>query len=148
MRKMKDFSYAEELLSLLFMWCFVAIIGIWFANIKKPDALDVDKFILLNEGVFLYHLCISSICFCASSVFNSTKNSLLYGGGITLLSFVVSLIVKLSQDLDFMKYFTLNTLFKIQEILEESVYLQDFWILIIISIILYIFGIVWFDKKD
>lgn len=130
------------------MWGISSIVGIIAANTFQPDALDIDTFLLLNLGAFLYHLVISSICFCASCIFNSSKNSLTFGAGIPLYFFVVSLFIKLSDSLDFLKYFTLNTLYDTQKIVEGSGYAGDFIVMLIISFCLYTVGIVWFQKKD
>ncbi len=135
-------------LSLAVMWGVSSAAGIAAANAFQPDALDVDTFLLLNLGAFLYHLAISSICFCASCIFNSSKNSLLLGGGIPLCFFVVSLFVKLSDSLDFLKYFTLNTLYDTQKIIEGSGYAEGFAVMAVLSVCLYAAGIVWFQKKD
>lgn len=135
-------------LSLAVMWGISSIIGIISANAFQPDALDIDTFLLLNLGAFLYHLAVSSICFCASCIFNSSKNSLTFGAGIPLYFFVVSLFIKLSDSLDFLKYFTLNTLYDTQKIIEGSGYANGFIIMLIIAICLYAVGIVWFQKKD
>ena len=43
----------------------------------------------------------SGICFCSSCIFNTSKNSLTFGAGIPLYFFVVSMFIKLSDDLDF-----------------------------------------------
>ena len=136
------------ILSLIVMWVVASLVGIIAANYFQPDALDVDKFLMLNVGVVLYHLAISSICFAASCIFNTSKNSLTYGGGLPLISFIVSLLVKLSGDLDFLKYFTLTTLFDTTKILDGSGYGVNFWILGVITITLYTVGIYYFSKKD
>lgn len=61
------------ILSLVVMWGVASVVGIAAANISQPDALDTDTFLLMNLGAFLYHLAISSICFCSSCIFNSSK---------------------------------------------------------------------------
>lgn len=135
-------------LSLVFMWGVASIVGIVSSSIFQPDALDVKTFLLLNLGAFLYHLAISSICFCASCIFNTSKNSLLLGAGLPIMFFVLSLIIKLSTSLDVLKYFTLNTLFDTANILNGTEYIMQFVIMGIIAIVLYTVGIVWFNKKD
>ena len=70
------------------------------------------------------------------------------GAGIPLFFFVVSLFIKLSPDLDFLKYVTLNTLFDTQNILLGSGYGTEFIVMGVISLVLYITGIAWFNKKD
>lgn len=135
-------------LSLAVMWGVSSIVGIVSANIFQPGALDIDTFLLMNLGAFLYHLAISSICFCSSCIFNSSKKSLTFGAGIPLYFFVVSMFVKLSDNLNFLRYFTLNTLFDTQKILEGNGYIVGFIIMAVISLFLYLLGIVWFQKKD
>lgn len=135
-------------LSLIVMWGIVSVVGILSANVFQPDALDVDTFLMLNFGIFLYHLVISGICFCSSCIFNSSKSSLIFGAGIPLYFFVMSLIVKLSDSLDALKYFTLNTLFDTQKILEGSGYAESFFIMAALAGCLYAAGIFWFLKKD
>ena len=137
------------ILSLAVMWGIVSLVGIAAAEaFQEESALDVDVFLMMNLGAFLYHLVISGICFCSSCIFNTSKNSLTFGAGIPLYFFVVSMFIKLSDDLDFLKNFTLNTLFDTQKILEGSGYIQDFVIMGVMALILYAVGIIWFEKKD
>lgn len=58
------------------------------------------------------------------------------------------MFLKLSDDLEFLKYFTLNTLFDTQSILSGSGYINEFIIMLVIALMLYVIGIVWFQKKD
>ncbi len=134
--------------SLMVMWGIASIVGIVAANAFQPDALSVDTFLTMNIGAFLYHLVISSICFCSSCIFNTSKASLTFGAGIPLFFFVISLFIKLSNDLDYLKYITLNTLFDTKNIIAGSGYESEFLIMLISAIILYTIGIVWFQKKD
>lgn len=60
----------------------------------------------------------------------------------------MSLIIKLSDRLDVLKYFTLNTLYDTHRILEGSGYTESYIIMFILSFCLYAIGIVWFQKKD
>lgn len=136
------------IVSLAVMWGISSAVGIAAADAFQPGELDVDTFLLMNLGAFLYHLSISSICFCSSCIFNTSKNSLIFGAGLPLFFFVVSLLLKLSDDLDFLKYFTLNTLYDTQKIIEGSGYKEGFAAMLGISVCLYTIGILWFQKKD
>ena len=78
-------------LSLCIMWGVASAVGIISAHTFQPDALDIQTFLTLNAGALLYHLAISSICFCSSCIFNSSKNSLMFGAGFPLFFFVVSM---------------------------------------------------------
>lgn len=136
------------ILSLAVIWGVSSAVGIIAAGAFQPDALDVDIFLKLNMGAILYHLVISGVCFCSSCIFNTSKNSLLFGAGIPLISFVISLLVKLSEELDFLKYFTLNTLFDTQKIVENSGYAVGFTVMAVMTIALYAAGVIWFNRKD
>lgn len=136
------------ILSLIVMWGIASLVGVAAATAFQPDALDVETFLIMNAGAFLYHLVISSICFCASCICNSSKTSLTIGAGIPLYFFVISLFIKLSEDLDVLKYVTLNTLFDTQSILSGDGYVGSFIIMTIVATILYLIGIIWFEKKD
>lgn len=136
------------ILSLAVMWGVSSVAGIAAAEVFQPGELDTDKFMMMNLGAFLYHLTISGICFCSSCVFNTSKNSLTFGAGIPLCFFVISLFIKLSDRLDFLRYFTLNTLYDTQKIIDGSGYEGGFAAMILISVFLYAAGIAVFRKKD
>lgn len=136
------------ILSLAVMWGISSAVGIAAAEAFQPGELDVDKFLMMNLGAFLYHLTISSICFCSSCVFNTSKNSLIFGAGIPLCFFVISLFIKLSDSLDFLRYFTLNTLYDTQKIIDGSGYEGGFAAMTVMSVVLYAAGITVFRKKD
>lgn len=141
-------SAAYFILSLAAMWGIASLVGMTAAHIFQPDALDTETFLLLNLGAFLYHLAISGICFCSSCIFNTSKYSLIFGAGIPIYFFVMSLFIKLSDQLGFLKCVTLNTLFDTQNILTGSGYVEQFVAMGIAAAVLYGIGIVWFEKKD
>ncbi len=135
-------------LSMLAMWIVVTVFGAVLANTTQPDALDMEKFILLNLGAFLFQLAISGICFASSCIFNRSKNSLLLGAGLPLGFFVLSLLVKMADSLSFLKYFTLTSLYDTSAVLTGGTFVPQFVILGIIAAVLYAFGIAYFNKKN
>ncbi|MEG1255330.1 ABC transporter permease subunit [Clostridium sp.] len=134
--------------SLATMWVIATVFGITAGAIFQPDALDIEKFIVLNIGCFLYHFAISGICFASSCIFNLSKNSLAFGAGIPLGFFILNLMCTLSEDLSFLKYFTLNTLFDKSAIMSGEGYGIQFVMLFIIGITLYAIGVKVFKEKD
>ena len=70
------------------------------------------------------------------------------GAGIPLYFFVISMFIKLSDDLAFLKYVTLNTLYHTKNIVSGSGYGKEFLAMGVIGAMLYVTGIVWFQKKD
>ncbi|MDF2908660.1 MAG: hypothetical protein K0R34_3981 [Herbinix sp.] len=134
--------------SLVLMWTVIYLVGIGVSQLFQQGELDADTFLLMNIGCLLYHLAISGICYFASCVFNVSKMSMALGGGISLFFYVVALVVKLSDNLDVLKYFTLNTLYDTEKIIEGSGYGLNFATLTIIAVVLYTAGIIIFCKKD
>ena len=59
-----------------------------------------------------------------------------------------SLIIKLSDSLDYLKYFTLNTLFDTEKILSDNGFEADFAVLGALALILYGTGIIIFFRRD
>ena len=72
---------------------------------------------MLNFGLFLLMFATSGISFMFFSVFNLSKNSIALGAGIPLLFFLFQLMAQVSSDLEWFKYFTVNTLFDTAAIL-------------------------------
>lgn len=135
-------------LSLVVMWCIASFVGVVAANTFQPGELDVEAFLKINVGCFLYHFVISSICFFFSCVCNLSKTSLAFGGGIPLFFFVDNLLLKLSPDLDVLKYVTLNTLFDTNAIAAGESVALNFSMLLGIGCVLYITAMVVFERKD
>lgn len=136
------------ILSLIAMWLIVFLIGVLAANIFQPGHLDINAFCRLCFGCFLYHFVISGICFFSSTIFNTSKMAVSIGGGISLFFFLVNLIVKLSSDLDILKYFTLNTLFDTTKLISGDQYIGNLIIMFSLGAVLYIGSLIIFPKKD
>ena len=65
-----------------------------------------------------------------------------------LLFFVISLLLKLSDDLEVLRYFTLNTLYDTQRIVDGSDYQMQLVALLVIAMVLYTCGLLIFRRKD
>jgi ABC-2 type transport system permease protein len=109
---------------------------------------DINDYINLNLGVFLLMFAISGISFLFSCVFNLTKNSLALGAGIPIAFFIFKIMAEASSDLEFFKYFTLNTLCDPSAITGGGEFLAQFMLLAILGIDLYVAGIIVFKEKD
>lgn len=109
---------------------------------------DMETYIWLNVGCCLLILAFSAIGFFASCLFNRSKNAMAVGGGIPFASFIISIIVEMSDNLENLKYITLTTLFDTQEILAMGDFGAGLWVLAGISAVLYAAGCVIFTQKD
>lgn len=112
------------------------------------EDFQLSSFIFLNLGLFLLFFALSGISFFASSLFNLSKNSFAVGAGFPLLFWVLSVLSQADDSLDFLKYFTLNSLFNIENIRAGSGFLLPFLALFAVGVTGYISSIIVFKKKD
>ena len=155
MKKLKDNPRAMEAAvsaSGLPQEIFIGIINQQLAN----DEISFDKginFVLVdylnvNIGLFLLMFAIASISFLFSCIFNLTKNSLALGAGIPVAFFVFQIMGEASNDLEFFKYLSLNTLYDPAAVSRGGTFLPQFIILAILGAVLYLLGIKIFKEKD
>ena len=136
--------------SITFILIVNTIIGFICSAAMFPGELDIKVYIMLNVGALLLQLMIGSICFFFSSLFNETKRSLLFGAGIPILFFLVQMLANIGGKLEKLKYATLLTLYNPEEIVlgDASTVAICFITMGIISAVLYVSGIIIFNKKD
>ena len=140
----KDSEIPEEM--------FITIINNQIAanEISLDDGIEfsVHDYIMLNLGLFLLMFATSSISFIFSCIFNLSKNYMALGGGIPVAFFLFSMMAQVSEDLEVLKYFTLNSLFDTHAILNGGDYMFGFIALAAIGIVLYTIGVYVFKEKD
>lgn len=119
------------------------------SSILFPNQLDFSRLIYLNVGLYCLHLALSSICFFSSCLFNELKTSYLIGAGVPILFILIQMLSNIGEKLNFLKYFTVLTLFNAQEIAaNEGNHLHLLACLLLIGIILYVLGAYIFTKRD
>ncbi|MBN1320430.1 MAG: ABC transporter permease subunit [Thermoleophilia bacterium] len=109
------------------------------------DALD---FLMMNLGILLLMFAVSGISFLASCIFNLSKHSLALGAGLPFAFLVIFLLSGVNETLEPLKYFSLMTLFDSERIVGEDPYWVQFVMLGVIGIVLYVFAIRVFKRKD
>ncbi len=134
--------------SLVVMFGFLAGFGVLMCAAFQPDALDVGTFLLFDLGAFLLAFATSGICYAASCIFNFSRTSFAAGAGLPLAFFLFQMMSELSEDLEFCRYLSLNTLFNPDDILKGEGYLLPFLLLGLIGVVLYGVGIAVFRRKD
>ena len=148
-RRQLIFSKATfYILSLIAMCMTVGLFGTISGTAVGVD-LDYGKFWLLILGLFTYSLAISGICFAASCWFNKSGNALMIGAGFPIAFFLLNTL-SMMDDLSFMKYFSLNTLFDTTKVIAGDMVFTaiSFVAMFAIGIVLYIVGINKFLRKD
>lgn len=137
-------------LSLLLISTFTTIVGAFGikALVSGVD-LNVSTFIQMNTVAFLLFFVISGYAFFFSSIFNETKWALTASGGLSFVFFILNVFSNSSDNLVWLKYFTLFTAFQPLEIVKGNIdVLVVSMGLGISGILLYVFSIILFSKRD
>lgn len=120
-----------------------------FAQLMFPGELNIAILLKMNLGLYILHLAISGICFFGSCISNEMKTAYMIGAGIPILFFLIQMLSNVGEKLEFLKYFTIFTLYPASELATgETNALLSISILLIISIILYVAGGALFIKRD
>ena len=131
---------------------FIQIINNQIAsnNLAADNGIDfyVKDYLSINLGLFLLMLATSGITFMFSCIFNISKNYMALGAGIPVAFFLFHMMAQVSDSLKVLKYFSLNTLFDTQAILNGENYIGKFIALVVVAIISYYIGVKVFKEKD
>lgn len=107
------------------------------------------KFLALSLGLFLLAFALSSVSFFSSCLFNLSKHSFALGAGLPISFWILSLLSKISDSLEFLKYFTINSLYDTQKVISgDNSFWYQYGLLLLIGISLYGLGIYVFKRKD
>lgn len=148
-RKKIAFTQALYLfVSITLLITILTMVGIALSEILFPGELDINGFVLLNLGALLLYYSLTGIGFLASCIFDDTKHSLAIGAGLPVAFLVIQMISDVGDATNFLKYFTLLTLFDPAKIIQGDNYIVSFIILGALGFILYCAGIYGFHKRD
>lgn len=117
-------------------------------NSDSAMSFDIETFIWMNVGACLLILAMGSISFFASTVFNRSNQAMILGAGLPFVFFLISIVIEQSDSLENLKYFSLTTLFKTDEILNNGDFGIPLLILAGIAAVLFAVSNVIFCKKD
>lgn len=137
------------ILSIGFLILFITLVGIISSEIYFPGKLDINKYIIMNLGLYCLHLAISGLGFFASCISNDTKLSYSISAGVPIGFFIIKLLANMGGRLENFKYFTIFSLFNTDKLIKgEIAGIVMIIILLIIGVLFYITGIVSFKKRD
>jgi len=135
--------------SIILLIALIGAFGLIISQVTFPGDLDISTYLSLNLGAILLLLTISSMCFFFSCLFNDTKYSLLLGGGLPVIFFIISTLEDVSGSYNWFKFLTPFTFYNPTEIISAGhVGLSSGLSLAAMTIILYFSGIYIFNKKD
>lgn len=135
--------------SISLLLALTAAVGIAFSETMFPGEMDISAFIKLNLVTIMLTLAISSICFFFSCIFNESKYSLAFGGGIPILFFIINMLKNIGGNNEWLKYLTLYTLFDANAIVTgEQELIAVCLPLAAITIVLYSLGVLVFSRRN
>jgi len=131
---------------------FVGVINMQLANeeilLDNRVNFDIFDYLMLNLGIFLLMFATSSVSFLFSCLFNLTKNSLALGAGIPIAFYLFQTMSAVSEDMEFFRFFTINTLYDPPGIIAGNSFWLQFAMLGTIGIVLYGVSVMVFKEKD
>jgi ABC-2 type transport system permease protein len=135
--------------SVSLLLALTAAVGIAFSEMIFPGEMDIPAFIKLNLVTIMLTLAISSICFFFSCIFNESKFSLAFGGGIPILFFIVNMLKNIGGNNEWLKYLTLYSLFDANAIVTGQQELITVCLpFAAMTIVLYSLGIIIFSRRN
>lgn len=118
------------------------------SNIMHPNLLDTKSFILLNIVLWFLQLAVSGICFFASCISNNSKLYFMIGAGVPIMFYLLQALANMGDKLEWLKYFTLFTLFNPSDIISGKGIAPEITALLAVAIAFYAIGIYIFSKRD
>lgn len=135
--------------ALILMFLLVSAAGALSINHWQSSIhVDMTKYYEMMLGLFLLMFATSGISFFASSWFNLSKNSLLFGGGLPVAFFLFHLMSTMSSSIEGLKYLSLNTLFDTSAIIGGNDFILNFVIMGVVGLAFYLASLIVFVKKD
>ncbi|WP_203363785.1 ABC transporter permease subunit [Bacillus sp. REN10] len=123
--------------------------GIIGAFLFIDESFALGNFVKLNLIALLFFYVISGIAFLFSAIMNDEKKALAYSASLILLFYVLDLAAKISDQLDWLQYMTIFTVFNPAKIIKPDYAFG--WIMLGLGLagtILFAVAIRIFTKKD
>ncbi len=131
---------------------FVGVINAQLASkqlmLDECLVFNVQDYFMMNFGAFLLIFAISAIAFFCSCLFNSANNSMAFGAGIPVAFYLLHMMSGFGEGLEFLKYFSINTLYDPYAIVKGGSFGIQFIVLAIIGVVLYVLAVKVFKEKD
>lgn len=137
------------IVGILCLVIYVTTLCIVVGQAMFPGELEVDKFILVNVGLFGLLVFLGGLCFCSSSIFSDSKFSSGIGSGLVIAFILIQMVSQVGEKFENLKYITPLTLFQTDGLMAgETQAVLAFVILYAMGFILFGIGISVFCKRD
>lgn len=140
----------KSLVGSIYIICFTTVIGIFnYIGLLFSGDFNKKQYILLSITPFLSSISVFFLCMFLSTFTNKTKKMLGLSLGIVLISYVLNAFSSLSENVEFLKYFSIFTLSDIRNvILNVEINYTMILISLLISFLFMCFTIIRYNKKE
>jgi ABC-2 type transport system permease protein len=124
-------------------------VALIMSGLMFPGLLNITKYLGLNLVTFMVLYTVASIGFFFSCLFNDTRNSLAFGAGIPIVFIVLKMVAGISEDISFLKYFTLYSVVDVDKIMNDGSYvLLSSLALFLVGSLIYAGSVILFNKRS
>ena len=140
----------KSLAGLIYITSFTIGIGIFnFVGLDLSGEFDKKQYIILSITPLLSSISIFFICMFLSTFTNKTKKMLGVSLGFVLLSYVLNTLSALSENIEFLQYFSVFTLSDIRNtIINKSINVNMIVVSIIIGVLFIMLTLIRYNKKE
>ena len=140
----------KSLVGIIYIISLTIVIGFFnYIGLYLSGVFDKKQYILLSLTPILSSITIFFICMFLSTYTNKTKKMLGISLGIVIISYVLNMISSLSENIEFLKYFSVFTLADIRNvIINISINYNMVIISLLISFVFIILTLVKYNKKE
>lgn len=148
-RKLILTQLVSLILSITMLIVLITVIAVACSEALFPGELDTAVFLKLNGALLAFHLCLSGISYASACICSDSRWYFTFGAGIPILFFVLNMMKNMGGDLEFIRYFTIFTLFPGERIIQcESGSLAPVLVLLALGALFYTLGALCFERKD
>lgn len=128
------------------LWILLCCIGA--SEILFSGELDIQRFLLLNSGLFCLLSLFGGICFCSGCIFSDSTLGTGVSSGICIAFVLLQMLSQVGEETEWLKYLTPLTLFDSTSIAQGDFSVVPILVLLFASIFFFGAGIFVFCKKD
>ena len=148
--KRKSIVISKSLVGIFYITCLTLVTGIFnYIGLKLSGEFDELQYLLLSITPLFSSYLIFFICLFISTYTNKTKKMLGLSLGLVLASYLLNTLSYLSENVEFLKYFSTFTLSDIRNVI-ANVEINPIMILISLigSLLFFILTLIKYNKKE
>ena len=140
----------KSFVGILYITCFTIVIGIFnYIGLSLSGDFDRKQYLLLSITPLFSSITIFFICMFLSTFTNKTKKMLGVSLGFVVLNYAINTLSSLSENIEFLKYFSVFTLCDIRNvIINTSIDVKMLCVSLLICIIFICLTITKYNKKE